>query len=243
MTQMNPLQPLISGLDLVHVRTQLATHFNLDELQTLCFDLGIQYDNLAGETLNAKTRELVKHCYRNDLLPGLIQRCQQMHAGVSWVKPADSNDISLLPETWDDPVQRIHVLVKAFNRNRQQPFSDFRTIQGDEIAFQMREAAALLYGKFDVLQWLKGNNVGKRLVAIKYLDWLQDIDYVDDLINGLGSERPFMQLHILVTLHGLIDQLDEGTRRKLKTRMLSFNIIRNDPSLSFWKQRILEVLS
>lgn len=243
MTQMEPFQPPLSGLDLVHVRTQLATHFNLDELQTLCFELGIQYDNLAGETLNAKTRELVKHAYRNNLLPKMIQRCQQMHAGVQWVKQADSDDISQLPEAWDDPLQRIHALIKAFNRNRQQPFSAVRTMQGDEIAYQMREAAPLLHDKFNLPQWLTSNNAGKRLVAIKYLDWLQDIEYVDELIDRLGNERPFMQLHVLVTLHGLLDQLDEGSRLKLKTRLLSFNIIRNDPSLSFWKQRILEVLA
>lgn len=243
MAQIDQLPVPSSGLDLVNVRSQLSEHFNLDELQTLCFDLGIQYDNLAGETLNAKVRELVKHCYRHDLLHNLIQQCQKMHAGVKWVKAADSGDISVLPEAWDDPLHRIYALVKTFNRNRQQPYSNARTLHGDEIAYQMREAAPMLFGKFELGAWLLGNNIGKRLFAIKYLDWLQDIDYVDDLIGRLGSERPFMQLHILITLYGMIDQLDAGSRLKLKARMLSFNIIQNDAGLSFWKQRILDVLS
>jgi hypothetical protein len=132
--------------------------------------------------------------------------------------------------------------VKAFNRNRQHPYSEARTAQGDEIAYQMREVAPMLFGKIEVGDWLKGDNIGKRLFAIKYLDWLQDIDFVDDLISRLGSERPFVQLHILITLYGMIDQLDAGSRFKLKTRMLSFNIVRNDPNLTFWKQRIIDSL-
>lgn len=242
MRQVDRLAIPSSGLDLVHIRTQLVQHFNLDEVQTLCFDLGIQYDNLAGDTLNSKARELVKYCYRHDLLPSLIRQCQSVHVDVQWVKAVDRYDTNPLPEDWDDPLQRIYMLIKAFNRNRQQAFSDARTEQGDEIAYQMREAAPLLFGKLDVPNWLQGGNVGKRLVAIKYLDWLQDIDYVDELIDRLGAERPFIQLHLLVTLQGMIDQMDEALRTKLKMRMLSFNVIRNDPSLSFWKQRILTAL-
>lgn len=232
-----------SGLDLANVRTQLVNHFNLDELQTLSFDLGIQYDNLAGDTLNAKARELLKYCYRHDLVKKLIEHCQKMHAGVQWVKAIDSDDVNLLPEALDDPLQRIYALVKAFNRNRQRPYSEARTVQGDEIAYQMREVAPMLFGKIEVGGWLKGDNIGKRLFAIKYLDWLQDIDFVDELIGRLGSERPFMQLHVLITLYGMIDQLDAGSRLKLRTRMLSFNIVRNDPSLAFWRQRIFDALA
>jgi hypothetical protein len=242
MTHTEEMPVPLSGLDLAHVRAQLVNHFNLDELQTLCFDLGIHYDNLSGDTLNAKARELLKYCYRYDLLQKLIQHCQRMHAGVQWVKSIDSDDVNLLPEAMDDPLQRIYALVKAFNRNRQHPYSEARTAQGDEIAYQMREVAPMLFGKIEVGDWLKGDNIGKRLFAIKYLDWLQDIDFVDDLISRLGSERPFVQLHILITLYGMIDQLDAGSRFKLKTRMLSFNIVRNDPNLTFWKQRIIDSL-
>ncbi len=38
----------------------ITSHYNLEELRTLCFDLGIEYENLGGgETRDAKARELV----------------------------------------------------------------------------------------------------------------------------------------------------------------------------------------
>lgn len=236
------MTPIPSGLNLIHLRTQLAQRFNLDELQTLCFDLDVNYDNLSGDTLDAKARELIKFCDRHGLLANLIERCQQLHGEVEWVKLAEGEDITSLPEAWDDPERQIYMLVKAFNRNRNQPFSNARTLQGDDIAFRMREAAPLLFGTFDVGAWLNSSSAGKRLAAIKYLDWLQDIEHLDNLLGKLGTERPFVQLHVLITIYNMLDQLDEGDCLKVKARLMAYNVIRNDPSLSFWKKRILDGL-
>lgn len=53
----------------------LARHYTLDELKTLCFKLFIDFDNLSGDTKNAKARELILHLERsgrmNDLSPVL----------------------------------------------------------------------------------------------------------------------------------------------------------------------------
>ena len=35
----------------------LVQHYNLDDLQTLCFNLGANYDDLAGTTLSSKARD------------------------------------------------------------------------------------------------------------------------------------------------------------------------------------------
>ncbi len=51
----------------------LITHLNLEELRTLCFDLGVNYDHLAGEELRGKARELVLYLQRRDALPRLIE--------------------------------------------------------------------------------------------------------------------------------------------------------------------------
>jgi hypothetical protein len=41
------------------LRLILSLHFDLEEFRTLCFDLGIDFDNLRGEGKEAKARELV----------------------------------------------------------------------------------------------------------------------------------------------------------------------------------------
>jgi hypothetical protein len=48
-------------------------HFNLDEIQLLCFDLGIDYEHLAGETKPKKIHELILMVVRNGLLPDLLE--------------------------------------------------------------------------------------------------------------------------------------------------------------------------
>ena len=49
----------------------LTRHYTLDGLKTLCFNLFVDYDNLSGDTKNAKGRELILHLERagrlNDL--------------------------------------------------------------------------------------------------------------------------------------------------------------------------------
>jgi hypothetical protein len=37
----------------------LTEYFNLEELRALCFDLGLDYDELRGEVKSAKARELI----------------------------------------------------------------------------------------------------------------------------------------------------------------------------------------
>lgn len=38
--------------------------FTLDELHTLAFDLGINWDQIGGETIGERGRELIVHCER-----------------------------------------------------------------------------------------------------------------------------------------------------------------------------------
>jgi hypothetical protein len=69
----------------VSLRKTLSTHFNESELQTLCFDLSIDYENLEGNTKDEKARELVIYCQRNGLLPKLLLQCQQVRPNVVWL--------------------------------------------------------------------------------------------------------------------------------------------------------------
>jgi hypothetical protein len=61
-----------------HVLTQ---RFDLEELRTLCFQLGVGYDDLRGEGRTAKTRELILLCQRKGQLDRLAARVRQSRPG------------------------------------------------------------------------------------------------------------------------------------------------------------------
>lgn len=63
---------------------QMVTHFNLSELQTLCYELNILYDEIAGDTLSDKARELIFYCQRHNKIQELLTQCNQLRPHVSW---------------------------------------------------------------------------------------------------------------------------------------------------------------
>lgn len=69
---------------LTELRQTVTRLFNEDELRTLCFDLGVDYDNVGGETKESKVRELIAYQYRRGQLRRLINTCAQYRADVRW---------------------------------------------------------------------------------------------------------------------------------------------------------------
>lgn len=57
---------------LVQLRQELAASCSYEELRTLCFDLGVTFDDLPGEGITAKARELVAHMERQRRIPDLV---------------------------------------------------------------------------------------------------------------------------------------------------------------------------
>lgn len=70
---------------LIHLREMLNQYFNKGELKTLCFDLELDYDDLAGERRSEKAQELVAHVDRHGLLDQFINRCQALRPHVDWL--------------------------------------------------------------------------------------------------------------------------------------------------------------
>ena len=54
----------VSGADLARIRHTLVDSFDLEELRTLCFDLGMDFESLPGQSKPAKAREMVNY-WRN----------------------------------------------------------------------------------------------------------------------------------------------------------------------------------
>jgi internalin A len=92
------VQPLLTGVDLnapqrarVHLRQTLTESFSEDELRTLCYDLGIPYEDFEGTGRAGKARELALYLERKRLFPQLLTYCREHHPGVQW-------DLGLLVE-------------------------------------------------------------------------------------------------------------------------------------------------
>ena len=58
--------------DTTQLHRFLVDHFNLEELKTLCFNLGIEYEDLGGEGRSDKARELVRAMQRRTRLEHLV---------------------------------------------------------------------------------------------------------------------------------------------------------------------------
>ena len=61
----------MSQPDATQLHPFIVDHFSLDELKTLCFNLGVEFDDLGGDTRQGKARELVKAMQRQTRLDHL----------------------------------------------------------------------------------------------------------------------------------------------------------------------------
>jgi Effector-associated domain 7 len=69
---------------LTDLRLKIVEHFDDEELRTLCFDVGVDYDNLRGQGKEAKARELIDYMQRQGRLSDVIQACRKARPRVDW---------------------------------------------------------------------------------------------------------------------------------------------------------------
>jgi hypothetical protein len=55
------------------LRKLITNYYSRDELRTLCFDLGVRYDELPGDSLSGQVRELLLLSARRGRLGDLVQ--------------------------------------------------------------------------------------------------------------------------------------------------------------------------
>lgn len=82
------------------LRKTLAKHFNLAELQGLAFDLGLNWDELAGDTLSLKSQSLIGFMRRNGRMATLLQLLQEERPDLDWPHlPAHSSTPPTIHQT------------------------------------------------------------------------------------------------------------------------------------------------
>jgi hypothetical protein len=71
-------------VDRVKFRQFLTDYFNDDELRELCFDMGIDYENLAGVGKASKARELITYAERHGSFEELVKTARQLRPNIAW---------------------------------------------------------------------------------------------------------------------------------------------------------------
>lgn len=71
-------------VNLSQLRQTLISHFNKSELRHLVFDLGVEYEELAGSTKSDKALALIDYLRRRGRLPDLIKQCRQLRPNAHW---------------------------------------------------------------------------------------------------------------------------------------------------------------
>ncbi len=136
---------------LASLRDQIYSNFNLGEIQDLCFDLGINYEDLPGNRLTDKSREIVAHCNRRGRLNELIDRCKELRPNSNW-------------DIWDHAEQQEQGEESArFSQSIRYQMSEFN-----------KAVSALTQDQYEIINWLRGQRrvsiagcagSGKTLVA------------------------------------------------------------------------------
>lgn len=67
---------------IVKINEFIMNHFNQDELNTLSFQMGIDFENITGDSKESKAREFVLHLARRNRLAELEEMIQGMRPGI-----------------------------------------------------------------------------------------------------------------------------------------------------------------
>lgn len=63
-------------------RQKLVRHFNYDELRALCFDMGVDEEELPGQGKSGKAQELVSYLERRGRLQDLARKCFELRPNI-----------------------------------------------------------------------------------------------------------------------------------------------------------------
>ncbi len=87
---MNTLDDILGQQQRIQLRQLLTERFSDEELHTLCFDLGIAYDDLAGQGRAAKVRELLDYLDRHAQFSQLAEIGPKVRPDIAWTSVLSS---------------------------------------------------------------------------------------------------------------------------------------------------------
>jgi hypothetical protein len=66
------------------LREGVIASYNLEELRTVCYDLGVEYEDLSGESKSNKVIALIEYVWRRGRLDALLDYCRQDRPLYPW---------------------------------------------------------------------------------------------------------------------------------------------------------------
>jgi hypothetical protein len=94
-------------VSLSRLRQILAEYFNISELRGLCFDLGIDYENLPGETRSDFAREVLDYAKRHGQIPELFAKVKELRPHASWEKVPGDGERAMIAYISMSDVERV----------------------------------------------------------------------------------------------------------------------------------------
>lgn len=164
--------------ELSQLRQLLSAYFSESDLQTLTFDLGLDYEMLPGPAKGDKARELVAAVWRGGRLVELVELARQMRPNVAWpdaaaipqpaapqaaaqpIQPTPSTPVSQTPVnpfTYGNPISDPE---RFFGRTREieQVFTRLRNAEGESSSI----VGGRRIGKSSLLNYLAHPDVRRR---------------------------------------------------------------------------------
>ena len=74
----------LSQPQLVELNSKMNQVFSLAEIESLCFDMGIPFEDLGGDGRGAKIRELIEFCRRRGRDEELVAKVRVERPQVAW---------------------------------------------------------------------------------------------------------------------------------------------------------------
>lgn len=87
-----------SRLYLVDLQRKIYTLYDAEELQTLCFMLGVDYDSLRGGAKQTKVNSLIMRMARTGRLEDLVAQASQDRTHVEWYDPPENLELPEITE-------------------------------------------------------------------------------------------------------------------------------------------------
>lgn len=76
--------PPTTAFDATRLRRQMQAHFNITELNDLALALGINSEDIEGDTISERAKALTEYVKRHDLVDALIKQARELRPRAKW---------------------------------------------------------------------------------------------------------------------------------------------------------------
>lgn len=201
------------------LRQLLDDHLNENELRDLCFDLGIDYENLPPGAKKDKARELILAVENAGRFPELFNWIKLHRPAVNWDE--------VLGTAVTDPTQEIERLIHEYDHLRKQQkagVAGVATRHLDDIIIAMRDVALVLsLPRTAIEDGLRAFSDGQRMASLAYLHVNPDERLLYPLLDieaspGSDRHRSNEEYYALLAVERLVETADLDLRPKLKIK-------------------------